>query len=352
MQVGEDPGAVGERLAVAAARPLAAAEAAVDLLELPRDGGEALRLGRRARLRGSCARAPRRSRPAAAAPRPRAPAGRARPADRPAPRRRPRPRAAAGRSRSEPGRRSRPPRARPRAPPAVRPERTRTRSRSASGMPGRVESGFVRSSTASQPGSSFSERSAARATGSEPECSSITTRFRFAPGRKRLGVDARREDPIVAGEALRRRRGGRLGGGDQRVDPGEQLLAQGPPRRIAEPVGREEARDAERLGVAQREVRDARQPRLEAVDDVEAALLEREAEVRADADRDAEAGATRDGNGGADRDRLGGVAARERATPCREVGRPPRRREHGDRVPQRAQLLRDPGDMLVDVVWQ
>ena len=50
VQVGEDPGAVGERLAVAPPRPLAAAEAAVDPLELLRDGGEALRLGRRARL--------------------------------------------------------------------------------------------------------------------------------------------------------------------------------------------------------------------------------------------------------------------------------------------------------------
>ena len=66
----------------------------------------------------------------------------------------------------------------------VLPERTRTRSRSAIGMAGRVESGFVRSSTASQPGSSFSERSAARATGNEPEWSSIATSLRFAPGRK------------------------------------------------------------------------------------------------------------------------------------------------------------------------
>ncbi len=51
-------------------------------------------------------------------------------------------------------------------------------------MPGRVESGFVRSSTASQPGSSRSERNAVRATGSEPEWSSIATSFRFAAGRK------------------------------------------------------------------------------------------------------------------------------------------------------------------------
>ena len=36
---------------------------------------------------------------------------------------------------------------------------------------------FARNSTASQPGSSLSARSAVRATGSEPEWSSITTRF-------------------------------------------------------------------------------------------------------------------------------------------------------------------------------
>ena len=58
------------------------------------------------------------------------------------------------------------------------------------------------------------------------------------------------------------------------------------------------------------------------------------------------------GHGRPDRDRVGAVAACERATSGREVGRPARRSEHGDRVPQRAQLLRDAGDMLVDVVWQ
>ena len=55
------------------------------------------------------------------------------------------------------------------------------------------------------------------------------------------------------------------------------------------------------------------------------ALLEREAQVRADTDGDAEARAARHGNGGADRDRVGALAARERATPRRQVGRPARR---------------------------
>ena len=247
MQVGEDPGPVGERIAVAAACPLAPAEAAVDLLELAGDGGEALRLGRRARLAalplaqlvvlGQALRArPRRAR-----------AARARPADRRARRRRPPPRGAAAPSPSAPGRRSPASASTAARASAVRPERTRTRSRSASGIPGRVESGFVRSSTASQPGSSRSERSAARATGSEPEVQLDHDELPLRAGPEELGVDAGRDDPVVAREALRRRGRGRLRRGDQRVDAGQQLLAQRPPRRVAEPVGREEARDAERL---------------------------------------------------------------------------------------------------------
>ena len=49
---------------------------------------------------------------------------------------------------------------------------------------------------------------------------------------------------------------------------------------------------------------------------------------------------------------VGAVAARQRAAAGGEIGRPSGRGEHGDRVAQRAQLLRDAGDMLVDVVWQ
>ena len=57
-------------------------------------------------------------------------------------------------------------------------------------------------------------------------------------------VDSRRDETEVAGEALRRRRRGLLGGRQERVDPREQLLAQRSPRREAEPLGREERRDA------------------------------------------------------------------------------------------------------------
>ena len=163
-------------------------------------------------------------------------------------------------------------------------------------------------------------------------------------------VDSRRDHAVVAGEALGSRLGRSRRGREQRVDATQQLLAQGPSRRIAEPLGREEGGDAESLRVAEREVRDARQAGLETVDDVEPALAQREVEVRAHADGHAEARAARDRDGRTDRDHLGGFAAGERAVPCDEVGGPARRREHRDGVPEPAQLLRDPRDVLVDVV--
>ena len=106
---------------------------------------------------------------------------------------------------------------------------------------------------------------------------------------EQLGVDAERDDPVVAGEALGGRGGRRLGGGDQRIEPREQLLAQRPSRWVPEPLRREERCDSERLRVAEREVGDARQPGLEPVHDVELPLLERQVQVRAHPDRDAEA---------------------------------------------------------------
>ena len=51
------------------------------------------------------------------------------------------------------------------------------------------------------------------------------------------------------------------------------------------------------------------------MDDVEAAVLERQAHVRPDADRDAEARPPGDLNCRADRDHVGVLTARERTTP-------------------------------------
>jgi hypothetical protein len=74
-------------------------------------------------------------------------------------------------------------------------------------------------------------------------------------------------------------------------------------------------------------------------------------EVRADADRDTEARPAGHGHGCADRDHVGVLAACERSPSREQVRRAGGRSEHRDRVPECSQLLRDPGDMLVDIVW-
>ena len=91
-------------------------------------------------------------------------------------------------------------------------------------------------------------------------------------------------------------------------------------------------------------------PGLEAVDDVEAPLLEREVEVRAHADGNAERRAARDGHGRADGDHVCCLAARQRSPAGDQVRRAGGRSEHGDRVTERPQLAGDPAHMLVDVV--
>ena len=99
--------------------------------------------------------------------------------------------------------------------------------------------------------------------------SSTTIVFVLAAGREERRVDAGREQPVVAGEALLGRLARRLGERDQRVEAREQLLALRAGRRVAEPVRRRERRDAQRVAVAEREVGERRQAGLEAVHDVE-----------------------------------------------------------------------------------
>ena len=153
--------------------------------------------------------------------------------------------------------------------------------------------------------------------------------------REELRVDAGREQPVVAGEALLGGVAHLVGERDQRVDAAEQLLARRARGRIAEPVRRDERRDRERVGVAEREVRERRQPGLEAVDDVEAER-ERLAKVRLHADRDAELRPARDGDRRADRDHVGPLARGERAPAGEQVGRLRRRGDHRHLVPARA----------------
>ena len=288
VQVGEDPGPVGERLAVASARPLAPAEAAVDVLELPGDGGEVLRLGsssglpalalaqvvvlgkalergrRKLRLVEHAGRIGERR------------AGRRRLEAQPS---------RAGRSWDDDRGFGQHGRAGLRLAAGADAHPVAERQRDPG--PGRER---LRSQQHRLPAGQLPQRAERRACdGQRPRMQLDRDQLPLRAGPEEVGVDAGRDDPVVTGEALRRRRRSRLRRGDEHVDPGQQLLAQRPPRRVAEPVGREEAGDAERLRVTESQVRDARKPGLEAVDDVEPALLQREPQVRPDADRDAEA---------------------------------------------------------------
>ena len=170
------------------------------------------------------------------------------------------------------------------------------------------------------------------------------------PGPEELDVHAGREHAVVAGEANRRGFGRLRREGDERVDATEQLLAQRPAGRVAEALGRDEGGDGQRLGVTECEVGDARQPGLEAVDDVEASLLEGEGEVRAHPDGDAHAALPGDRHRGADREHVGVEPARERPPAGEKVGRAAGGGEHGDGVPEPPQLGGDTGDVLVHLV--
>src|SRR6185369_7545081 len=102
----------------------------------------------------------------------------------------------------------------------------------------------------------------------------------------------------------------------QRVDTRKQPFPLRATGRVAEPFGREEGRSGERGRVPKGEVRQAGQPRLEAVNDVEPAAREREREARANPDRDTHPAPPGDRDGGADRDQLRRlVEGAEQSTP-------------------------------------
>ena len=104
-------------------------------------------------------------------------------------------------------------------------------------------------------------------------------------GTEELGVDAREDEPVVAGQALGGGRGDLGRGRKQCIEPRQQARALRFSEGVAEPLGGEEGGDSERVRFAQREVGQARQPRLEPMDDVEPPPLQRERQVRPDADR-------------------------------------------------------------------
>ena len=141
-------------------------------------------------------------------------------------------------------------------------------------------------------------------------------------GREELEIDARREHAVVAWEAHSGGRRDLVGGGEERVDSAQQLLPERAARRIAEPFRGEEGGDRECLRVPKREIRDARKAGLETVDDVEAALAQRERDVRPNPDGHAQARPPRDLHRRADRDHVRGLAAVQRPSD-RRAG-PPR----------------------------
>ena len=163
-------------------------------------------------------------------------------------------------------------------------------------------------------------------------------------------LDAERHELVAAGKALGRGLGRLLARREQRVEPAEETLAARARGRVREPLGREERRDRQCARVAEREVGEARQPGLEAVDDVVAAGREGDREIRAHADRDAHPAAPRDRHGRPERDEVGVEPGREGSAPSGEVARSIRGRENGDAMTARAQLPCEPGDVLVHVV--
>ena len=206
--------------------------------------------------------------------------------------------------------------------------RTCTRLARSRGIAGRPISGRVRSSTASQPGSSRSTSRTPRATTRSFGRSSTTISLRFSDGREERRVDARRDESVVAGEALLRRVPCGLGEREQSIEPAEELLALGARGGIPETLRRGERRDGECVRVAQGEVGERRQPGLESVDDVEVALRECEREIRLHADRHAHLGAAGDGDRRSDCDHVR-LALHAAARGGRRGGRPRESRARG-----------------------
>ena len=138
--------------------------------------------------------------------------------------------------------------------------------------------------------------------------------------REDLGVDPERDRLIVAGIPLRGPLDGRLRRAEERVDPREELCPLVLARGDRDALGREECRGSRCLRLEQRRRREAREPRLESVDDVECAERERGGEVGANAHRQRDPLAERGRDGGADRDDVTDHAALQGAPSLEEVG--------------------------------
>ena len=160
-----------------------------------------------------------------------------------------------------------------------------------------------------------------------------------------------RHELVAAGETDGGRLRDRFVRREQRVDPREQALPLRAGGRVAEPVRREERRRGQRGGVAQRQIRQARQSRLETVHHVEAAPRKGEREARADADRHAHAAPTGDPHRRADCDQLRVVEVSEQgASPGCQIAGAVRGGQDRDRMTASTQLTREPVHVLVHVV--
>ncbi len=171
------------------------------------------------------------------------------------------------------------------------------------------------------------------------------------PRLEALEVDPERHELVGSREALGRGAGRLLARREERVEAAAKAVPACPPLRVRKTLGREERRNGQGRRVAQRDIREARQPGLEAVHDVVAAAHQRVCEVRLHADGDSHAAPAGDRHGRADRHELVvlEVAGERTAARC-QVTRAVRRRQHGYPVAPRAKLPCEPCDVLVHVV--
>ena len=172
----------------------------------------------------------------------------------------------------------------------------------------------------------------------------------LAPRPKHCRVHADWHELVVALEALGGGDGGLFRGGEERIDPDSQPISPRPAGGVPEPLGREERGCGQSVCRSEREVRQARQTRLEPVHHVEASSSECKPQVGAHRDRHAHVCSSRDGYRGSDGDDLGVDIALKRSSACEEVARARRWREHRDVVSALSERSGCTRDVRVDLV--
>ena len=224
-----------------------------------------------------------------------------------------------------------------------------TRLRSADGIAGRAASRAVRSTIASQSGSSVSVRSTARTTGIPLALVSTTIVF----SRVALGFRSSTPSGTIAYVP------GNLSADRAAISSvGAMSVSMRPSRRsrrfralgMREALGVEERRRGGRLGLEERDVRQPGDAGVDPVHDVERAPLERCGDVRPHPDGNRHRAARRERERGGDHHHAAELALLERAPSCLEITRPGGRRQDDDVVPASSKSTRDAVDVLVGVV--